>query len=74
MNKQDKQKLIDTDKSMVVTRGKEFGELVKAVKYIVMEEDLTLDGEHTMQCTNDVSLNCKLETCIILLTNVISKI
>ena len=29
-----------------------------------------LGGGHTMQHTNDVSLNCPLETYIILLTNV----
>ena len=35
-------------------------------------EDLTLDGEHTVQYTDDILLNCTLETYIILLTNIIS--
>ena len=34
------------------------------------EGDLTLDGEHTMQYTDDVLQNCPPETCIILLTNI----
>ena len=34
---------------------------VKGVKYRVMEEDLTLGGKHTMQCTDDVSEKCTLE-------------
>ena len=34
------------------------------------EGDLTLDGEHTMQYTDDVLQNCSSETCIILLTNI----
>ena len=58
MNKQDKnQKLIDTDKSVAVARGQGgWGEVegVKGVKYMVMEEDLALGGEHTMQCTDDI--------------------
>ena len=37
---------------------------------MVMEDDLTLGGEHTMQYTDHVSYKCTLETCIILLTNV----
>ena len=36
---------------------------------MVMEGNLTLGSEHTMQYTDDVLLNCALET--ILLTNVI---
>ena len=32
--------------------------------------DLTLDGEHTMQHTDDVSQNCTPETYVILLTSV----
>ena len=35
-----------------------------------MERDLTLGGEHTMQCADDVLLSCTLETCMVLLTNV----
>ena len=35
-----------------------------------MEGDLTWDGEHTIQCTDDVLWNCAPETCIILLTSV----
>ena len=58
MNKQDKnQKLIDTDKSVAVARGQgRWGEVegVKGVKYMGMEEDLALGGEHTMQCTDDI--------------------
>ena len=37
---------------------------------MVMEGDLTWGGEHTIQYTDDVLLNCTPETCIILLTNV----
>ena len=37
---------------------------------MVMEGDLSWGGEHTVQCTNDVSYNCTPETYIILLTNV----
>ena len=39
---------------------------------MVTEGDLTLGGEHTMQYTDDVLQNCKLEIYIILLTNVTS--
>ena len=52
MNDTNKQKLIDTNNSMVVTRGKGRGVgavRVKGVKNMVTEEDLTLGGEHTMQ-------------------------
>ena len=31
------------------------GEVVKGVKYVVTEGDLTLGGEHAMQYTDDVS-------------------
>ena len=37
---------------------------------MVMEEDFTLDGGDAMQDTDNVSQNCTLETCIILLTTV----
>ena len=55
---------------MVVIRGKEFEGVVKVkgVKCMVMEEDLPLGSEHTMQYTDDVSKNFILETYIIILT------
>ena len=37
---------------------------------MVMEGDLTCDGEHTVECTDDVLWNCAPETCIILLISV----
>ena len=37
---------------------------------MVMEGDLTLGGEHTIQYTDDVLQNCTFETYIISLTNV----
>ena len=37
---------------------------------MVMEGDLTWDGEHIIQYTYDVWQNCMPETYIILLTNV----
>ena len=45
---------------------------VKGVKHTVMgmEDDVTLGGGHTMQCTDNVSWIHILETYIILLTNV----
>ena len=42
----------------------------KGLKYGVMEDDLTLGGEHTMQHTGDVSQNRTLETYVMLFTNV----
>ena len=42
----------------------------KGGKYKVIEGDLTLGGEHTMQYTDGVSWTCTLETHIIVLTNV----
>ena len=36
---------------------------------MVVEGDLTLDGEHKIQYTDDVLQNCTPETYIILLTN-----
>ena len=36
----------------------------------MIEGDLTLGGEHTIQYTDDVLYNCTLETYIISLTNV----
>lgn len=37
---------------------------------MVTGRDLTLDGEHATQYTNDVSLNCTFERYVILLINV----
>ena len=37
---------------------------------MVLEGDLALGGEHTIQYTDDVLQSCKLETYVILLTNV----
>ena len=37
---------------------------------MVVEEDLTLGGGHTMQYTDDVSHKCTLETYVTLLTSV----
>ena len=39
---------------------------------MVMEGDLILGGEHTIQCADDVSWNRAPETCMILLTSVTS--
>ena len=38
---------------------------------MMMDRDLTWDGEDTIQRTDDVQQNCAPKTCIILLTNVI---
>ena len=38
---------------------------------MVMGADLTGDGEHAVQYTDDALYNCTPETCIILLINVI---
>ena len=46
------------------------GSMVKWVKYMVTEDDLTLGGGHTLQCTGHVSQKYMLETYIILLINV----
>ena len=43
---------------------------VKGHKYMVMEEDLTLGGGHTMQYTDHILNKCTLDTYMILLTNV----
>ena len=37
---------------------------------MVMEGDLSLGGEQTIQYTDDVSQNCTFETYVILLTNI----
>ena len=39
---------------------------------MMMEDDWTLGGGHTIQYTDNVSQNCTFETYIILLTNVTS--
>ena len=38
---------------------------------MVTEDDLTLGGGHTAQCTDDMAQNRALETCIILVTDLI---
>ena len=43
---------------------------VKGVKYVMMEGDQSLSGEHTMQYTDVLLQNCIPETDVILLTNV----
>ena len=52
-----KLKLIETDNSMVVTRGKGGGRTIKGkgIKYMVMEDYLTLGGGNTMQYTDHIS-------------------
>ena len=49
-------KLTDTDNSMVVTRrkGDGKGEEIRRGKFTVTEGDYALDGEHTVQYTDDV--------------------
>ena len=42
---------------------------VKGVKYMVMEGDKSLGGEHTMRCADGVLCNCILKTYVILLIN-----
>lgn len=38
--------------SVVIASGRDWGEVEKGIKDInVMDEDLTCNGEHTMQCT-----------------------
>ena len=44
---------------------------MKGTKYMVTEDDLTLDGGHTIQYTDHTSQKCTLETYVILSTNVI---
>ena len=41
----------------------------KGAKYIVMEDDLSLDGGHTVRYTDHVSQKCTLETYMTLGTN-----
>ena len=47
---------------------------MKGTKYMVTEDDLTLDGGHTIQYTNHASQKCTLETYVILSTNKFFKI
>ena len=49
-----KLKLIETESSVVVTRGKGVRRS-KGAKYMVREDDMTLGGGHTMQYTDHVS-------------------
>ena len=67
-------KLIDTNNIIVVTRGEGGGEGLKVtnVKYMVMEGDLTMGGEHTIRYTDDVLYKCTLEIYTILLIMVMS--
>ena len=54
-----KKNLIDTDNSMIINRGKGWEGQVKESKWgqMVMEEDMTLDGERKMQYTDGVLQN-----------------
>ena len=56
---------------MVIIRGKGGWGEVKEGKGNGDEGDLTLSDEHTIRYIDDVLQNCKLETYVILLTNVI---
>ena len=51
-NEQDKQRLMDMDNRLVVTRGRVEVVGVKEVKYVVTERNLTMGGEHTVQYTH----------------------
>ena len=57
IKQRNKEKLKDTDNSMVVTRGKGVGkwQRIKGAKYMVTEVALILGGRHTKQYTDDVS-------------------
>lgn len=48
MNMTNKQRFKDIDNSLVVTRVGERYTEVERVKYMVMEDNLTWDDEHTM--------------------------
>ena len=66
------QNLLDTDNSLVITTGKgEWGhvEMVKEDEMVIQGE-LTWDGEHTIIYTDDVLQNSIPETYMILVTNV----
>lgn len=52
---------MDTDNSMILTRGKGFMGS-KGVRHIMMEDDVTLSGGHTMQHTDHVSQNVHLKS------------
>ena len=49
--------MITDTNSLVVTRGKRDGVIVKiqGAKYMVMEDYVTLGGGHTVQCAGDIS-------------------
>ena len=66
--KQKKKKyLIDTDNSMVITRGKGgWGQIEEGKGRVNGDVDQILGGEHTIQDTGDVLQNCTLDTYIIL--------
>ena len=63
------------DNSMAHTRGKggwdEVGEGRVSRVQMVMDGDLTLGGEHTIQCTHDELWNCISENCILSIISVI---
>ena len=63
---------IDTVDSTVVAARRKGGREVGWAKgrYIGMERDLILSGEHTMKYACDVLLCWALENCMVLLTNV----
>ena len=61
-----------SDTRMVAPGGRGVeGSEGKGVKYMVMEDDLALGGEHTAWNTDHVSQNRTLTTYVVLLTNVI---
>ena len=63
---------MDTDCGLMITRGKQGGEVDKdkGVKYLMMEVNLTLGGEYTRKYIYDLLLNCTLDTHLIFLINV----
>ena len=65
-----KQRLINTDSGLVITRGKgRRGVVDRDKEGQKFSERRKHTSEHTMQCTYDVLLNCTPETYLILLTN-----
>lgn len=58
-----KERVLEDRKRVEIDKG-------KGVKYVVMERNLTFGGEHTMQYPDDLLLNCTLESCVVLLTNI----
>ena len=76
MNSTNKQRLMDMDNRLVVTRGLGVGKRedldgAKRVKYIMREISLSMGGEHRMQYIYPLLLNCTPEAYWILLTNVV---